>query len=147
MTGSRPFLQDRSVKDASGRRPSRPRIASVVRIKLRAALTAVAFSLGCITCFGGAIVGTLLIYIGSAGSAEIGAAIMLTFSAGIAIPFFAAALAVSQAGRLAHGLDRMRPWAGFVASVVMAAFALVLMTDNFHVLSDFIYPLLHLPTR
>jgi cytochrome c biogenesis protein CcdA len=54
---------------------------------LRAALTAVAFSLGCITCFGGAIVGTLLIYIGSAGSAEIGAAIMLTFSAGIAIPF------------------------------------------------------------
>jgi len=107
----------------------------------------VAFSLGCITCFGGAIVGTLLIYIGSAGSAEIGAAIMLTFSAGIAIPFFAAALAVSQAGRLAHGLDRMRPWAGFVASVVMAAFALVLMTDNFHVLSDFIYPLLNLPTQ
>jgi hypothetical protein len=41
----------------------------------------------------------------------------------------------------------MRPWAGFVASVVMAAFALVLMTDNFHVLSDFIYPLLNLPTQ
>lgn len=114
---------------------------------LRAALTAVAFSLGCITCFGGAIVGTLLVYVGSVGSAEIGAAIMLTFSAGIAIPFFAAALAVSRARRLANGLDRMRPWAGFVASVVMAAFGLVLMTDNFHVLSDFIYPLLHLPTR
>ena len=114
---------------------------------LRAALTAVAFSLGCITCFGGAIVGTLLVYVGSVGSAEIGAAIMLTFSAGIAIPFLAAALAVSRARRLADGLDRMRPWAGFVASVVMAAFGLVLMTDNFHVLSDFIYPLLHLPTR
>jgi len=114
---------------------------------LRAALTAVAFSLGCITCFGGAIVGTLLVYVGSVGSAEIGAAIMLTFSAGIAIPFFAAALAVSRARRLADGLNRMRPWAGFVASLVMAAFGLVLMTDNFHALSDFIYPLLHLPMR
>jgi cytochrome c-type biogenesis protein len=114
---------------------------------LRATLTAVAFSLGCITCFGGAIVGTLLVYVGSVGSAEIGAAIMLTFSAGIAIPFLAAAFALSRAGRLADGLNRMRPWAGFVASMVMAAFGLVLITDNFHALSDFIYPLLHLPTR
>src|SRR5215831_15817850 len=63
------------------------------------------------------------------------------------IPFFAAALAISRARRLADGLDRMRPWAGFVASMVMAAFGLVLITDNFHALSDFIYPLLHLPTR
>jgi cytochrome c biogenesis protein CcdA len=114
---------------------------------LRAALTAVAFSLGCITCFGGAIVGTLLVYVGSVGSAEIGAAIMLTFSAGIAIPFLAAAFALSRAERLADGLDRMRPWAGFMASVIMAAFGLVLITDNFHALSDFIYPLLHLPTQ
>jgi cytochrome c-type biogenesis protein len=114
---------------------------------LRAALMAVAFSFGCITCFGGAIVGTLLVYVGSVGSAQIGAAIMLAFSSGIAIPFFAAAFALSRAGQLGEGLARMRPWAGFVASVVMAAFGLVLMTDNFHALSDFIYPLLHLPTQ
>ena len=72
---------------------------------------------------------------------------MLTFSAGVAIPFLAAALAVSRAGRLTEGLSRVRPWAGFGASVVMAAFALVLITDNFHALSDVIYPLLHLPTQ
>ena len=72
---------------------------------------------------------------------------MVAFSAGIAIPFLAAAFALSRAGRLADGLARMRPWAGFVASMVMAAFGLVLMTDNFHALSDFIYPLLRLPTR
>jgi cytochrome c biogenesis protein CcdA len=114
---------------------------------LRAALTAAAFSFGCITCFGGAIVGTLLIYVGSVGSAEIGAAIMLTFSAGIAIPFLAAAFALSRAGRLADRLARMRPWGGFMASVIMAAFGLVLITDNFHALSDFIYPLLHLPAQ
>jgi cytochrome c-type biogenesis protein len=114
---------------------------------LRAALTAAAFSVGCITCFGGAIVGTLLVYVGSVGSAGIGAAIMLTFSAGIAIPFLAAAFALSRAGQFAEGLARARPWAGFAASVIMAAFGLVLISDNFHTLSDVIYPLLHLPAQ
>jgi cytochrome c-type biogenesis protein len=114
---------------------------------LPAALTAAAFSFGCITCFGGAIVGTLLVYVGALGSAEIGAAIMLVFSAGIAIPFLAAAFAVSRAKPFADGLDKMRPWAGLAASAIMAAFGLVLITDNFHVLSDFIYPLLHLPPQ
>jgi hypothetical protein len=52
-----------------------------------------------------------------------------------------------RAGRLADGLARVRPWAGFVASVVMATFGLILITDNFHALSDFIYPLLYLPTQ
>jgi cytochrome c-type biogenesis protein len=110
-----------------------------------AAATAVAFSVGCITCFGGAIVGTLLVYVGSVGSAAVGAAIMLTFSAGLAIPFLAAALALSRGIRMADRLLGFRPCAGFIASVLMAAFGLVLITDNFHVLSNFIYPLLHLP--
>ena len=114
---------------------------------LRGALTATAFSVGCMTCFGGAIVGTLLLYVGSVGSAAVGAAIMLTFSAGVAIPFLAAALALSRAPRLTERLDRIRPWAGFVASAIMAAFGIVLITDNFHALSDFIYPFLHLPVQ
>jgi cytochrome c-type biogenesis protein len=114
---------------------------------LRGALTAAAFSVGCMTCFGGAIVGTLLLYVGSVGSAAIGAAIMLTFSAGVAIPFLAAALALSRATRLTGRLDRIRPWAGFAASAIMAAFGIVLITDNFHVLSDFIHPFLHLPAQ
>ena len=113
----------------------------------RAALTAAAFSVGCMTCFGGAIVGTLLVYVGSVGNAAVGAAIMLTFSAGVAIPFLAAALALSRATRLTDNLERIRPWAGFAASAIMAAFGIVLITDNFHVLSDFIYPLLHLPAQ
>jgi len=29
----------------------------------------------------------------------------------------------------------------------MAAFGVVLITDNFHVLSDLIYPFLHLPAQ
>jgi len=114
---------------------------------VRAAAMAVAFSVGCITCFGGAIVGTLLLYVGSVGSALIGAAIMLTFSAGVAIPFVAAALALTRAVNVGERLARIRPWAAFVSSVVMAAFGIVLITDNFHALSDWIYPYLHLPLQ
>ena len=114
---------------------------------VRAAATAVAFSIGCMTCFGGAIVGTLLLYVGSVGSATVGAAIMLTFSAGVAIPFLAAAFAVSRAVRPSHGLERLRPWLGLAASAVMAAFGIVLITDNFHTLSNFILPYLHLPLQ
>lgn len=114
---------------------------------LRGALTAGAFSFGCITCFGGAIVGTLLLYVGTIGSAQIGAAIMLTFSVGIALPFLAAALALSRVHRFSNALLAARPWAGFAASVVMAAFGLVLITDNFHALSDAIYPMLGLPAQ
>jgi cytochrome c-type biogenesis protein len=114
---------------------------------VRAAATAVAFSVGCITCFGGAIVGTLLLYVGSVGSALVGAGIMLTFSAGVAIPFVAAALALMRAVNLGERLAGIRPWCGFASSVVMAAFGIVLITDNFHALSDWIYPYLHLPAQ
>ncbi len=114
---------------------------------IRAAATAVAFSVGCITCFGGAIVGTLLLYVGSVGSAAIGAAIMLTFSAGLAVPFLAASFALTRATKFSAQLAGIRPRAAFAASVIMAAFGLVLITDNFHALSDSIYPYLHLPAQ
>lgn len=112
---------------------------------LRAGLTAAAFSLGCMTCFGGAIVGTLLVYVGTVGSASVGAAIMLAFSAGVAVPFLASAAVISHAARLGGGMARLRPWASLAGALIMAAFGLVLITDNFHLLSDAIYPYLHLP--
>ena len=42
-------------------------------------VVSVGFALGCTACFGGAIVGTLLVYVGAIGSAAIGATIMLAF--------------------------------------------------------------------
>jgi len=108
------------------------------------ALVAVGFSLGCITCFGGAIVATLLIYVGSLGSALVGAAVMFGFSMGVAIPFLLAALFLSRATAVMAGLQRFRPAIGFVSMLVIVAFGLVLLTDNFHALSDVIYPWLGL---
>jgi len=108
------------------------------------ALVAVGFSLGCITCFGGAIIATLLIYVGSLGSALVGAAVMLGFSMGVAIPFLLAALFLARASAVMARLQRFRPVIGFVSMLVIVAFGVVLLTDNFHALSDVIYPWLGL---
>ena len=109
-----------------------------------AAVTAAGFSLGCMTCFSGAIIATLFIYVGALGSAAIGAAVLLMFSLGVAIPFLAAALYLSRCLPAMAALARHAPLFGLAAMALVIAFGLVLITDNFHVLSNAIYPYLGL---
>ncbi len=109
-----------------------------------AALTAAGFSLGCLTCFGGAIIATLLVYVGAIGSAFVGAAMMFAFSLGVVIPFMLAALFLSRAMPLLARIQKSAPQIGLVSMVIMVAFGIVLLTDNFHTVSDFIYPYLGL---
>jgi cytochrome c-type biogenesis protein len=109
-----------------------------------AALTAVGFSLGCLTCFGGAIIATLLVYVGALGSALVGAAVMFAFSMGIVIPFLLAAFFLSRTLPVIQHIQRYTPAIGLFSMLVIVGFGLVLVTDNFHVLSDFIYPYLRL---
>lgn len=138
-----------------GIRSRAPIVCRVVPGKLRTALTepssnfgsalvAVGFSLGCLTCFGGAIIATLLIYVGALGSAFVGAMVMLAFSLGVAIPFLLAALFLIRTLPLMSNLQKLAPQIGLVSMLVVVAFGLVLITDNFHALSDFIYPYLGL---
>jgi cytochrome c-type biogenesis protein len=109
-----------------------------------AALTAAGFSLGCLTCFGGAIIATLLVYVGAIGSALVGAAMMLAFSLGVVIPFMLAAVFLSRAMPLLVRIQQSAPQIGFVSMLIMVAFGIILLTDNFHTVSDFIYPFLGL---
>jgi len=111
---------------------------------VRSLLVSIAFSLGCMVCFSGAIVGTLLIYVGLIGSATIGAFILFVFSMGVALPFLAAAFFLSRTMSTMHWLSRYSPQIGFVSMSVIVAFGIVLLTDNFHVVSDMIYPWLRL---
>ena len=108
------------------------------------ALIAVGFSLGCITCFGGAIIATLLIYVGSLGSALVGATVMFGFSMGVAIPFLLAAVFLSRTLPLLSKIQQYSPVIGLLSMLVIVAFGTVLLTDNFHALSDLIYPWLGL---
>ena len=108
------------------------------------ALVAAGFSLGCSACFGGAIIATLLIYVGALGSAPVGALVMFMFSIGVAIPFLLAAAFLSRMMPAMDRISRYAPQIGFISMVVIVAFGIVLITDNFHALSNLIYPWLGL---
>lgn len=108
------------------------------------ALVAAGFSLGCMTCFSGAIIATLLVYVGALGSASIGALVLFLFSLGVAIPFLAAALFLSRVMPAMTRLTRYAPQIGFVSMVMMVGFGVLLVSDNFHQVSSLIYPWLRL---
>jgi cytochrome c-type biogenesis protein len=102
------------------------------------------YALGCTACFGGAIVATLIIYVGAIGSAAIGAGIMLTFSIGVAIPFLLAAYYMSRMDSILVFFASKARAISLVSMVLIIVFGMILITDNFHVVSDAIYPYLGL---
>jgi cytochrome c-type biogenesis protein len=108
------------------------------------AVASMGSALGCTACFGGAIVATLIVYVGAIGSAMIGASIMLTFSIGVAIPFLLAAYYLSKMDSILNALARYSRPLSFASMAVIIAFGLILITDNFHTVSDMIYPYLGL---
>jgi cytochrome c-type biogenesis protein len=104
----------------------------------------IAFSLGCMSCFGGAIIGTLLIYVGALGSASVGASLMGIFAAGVAIPFLLAAFFFSRMQGLFEAIARHTRVVGALSTAIIVSFGVLLITDNFHTVSDLIYPWLGL---
>jgi cytochrome c-type biogenesis protein len=100
-----------------------------------------AFAIGCSTCFGGALFISLMIYVGSVGSAWLGASALFLFSLGIAVPYLLAAVFLSRALPLLSSLNRAAAGVGLVCSVVLVFFGAILLTDSFHIPSDFLYRL------
>lgn len=100
-----------------------------------------AFAVGCSTCFGGALFMSLMIYVGTVGSASLGALALLLFSLGIAIPYLMAAFFLSRALPLLSSLRRVASGVGLVCSVAMIFFGVILITDNFHIPSNLLYRL------
>ncbi len=86
-------------------------------------LVSMGYALGCTACFGGAIVATLIIYVGAIGSAAVGAGIMLTFSIGVAIPFLLAAWYMSRMDSLLALLASKARAISLVSMVLIIAFA------------------------
>jgi cytochrome c-type biogenesis protein len=111
---------------------------------LSSAVLAVGYSLGCITCFGGAIIGTLLVYIGTLDSPLLGAGIMAAFALGVGIPFLLAAILLGKSQQLMNALLKWQKPIQYFTALVVLFFGLVLLTDNYHVLSDWLYPWLGL---
>jgi cytochrome c-type biogenesis protein len=102
-----------------------------------------AIATGCLACFGGAILGVLLVYAGLLGSPVLGGLAMLTFSLGLAVPFLLAALGLSWTLPLALRLQRATPAIGLVSAAAMLFFGVSMATGNFHLVSGWLYQ--HLP--
>lgn len=101
-----------------------------------------AFAIGCSTCFGGALFISLMIYVGAVGSASLGALSLFLFSIGIAIPYLLAAVFLSRALPLLGAWQRAATGVGAVCAVALVFFGVVLITDSFHITSDYLYRLL-----
>jgi cytochrome c-type biogenesis protein len=102
-----------------------------------------AIATGCLACFGGAILGVLLVYAGLLGSPLLGALAMLLFSLGLAVPFMLAALGLSWTLPLALRLQRATPAIGLASAGAMLFFGLSMASGNFHLVSGWLHE--HLP--
>lgn len=100
-----------------------------------------AFAVGCSTCFGGALFISLMIYVGTVGSASLGALTLFLFSVGIALPYLLAAFFLSRALPLLNSIQKAASSVGLVCSVVLTFFGVILITDNFHMPSNWLYRL------
>jgi cytochrome c-type biogenesis protein len=100
-----------------------------------------AFAVGCSTCFGGALFMSLMIYVGTVGSASLGALALFLFSVGMAVPYMLSALFLSRALPILNSLQRVASGVGLVSAVVMVFFGVILITDNFHIPSNLLYRL------
>lgn len=98
-----------------------------------------AFAVGCSTCFGGALFISLMIYVGSSGSASLGAFALFLFSLGMAIPYMLAVL--SRALPLLGAFHKAAAGVGMLCSVVLIFFGVILVADKFHIPSDWLYRL------
>ena len=97
-----------------------------------------AIATGCLACFGGAILGVLLVYTGLLGSPLLGALAMLVFSLGLAIPFLAAAFGLSQIRPIVESLQRHSRLIGTLSALLMLFFGLTMATGNYHVVSGWL---------
>jgi cytochrome c-type biogenesis protein len=100
-----------------------------------------AFAVGCSTCFGGALFMSLMIYVGTVGSASLGALALFVFSVGMAVPYVLSAVFLSRALPMLNSLQRVSSGVGLVSAVVMVFFGVILITDNFHIPSNLLYRL------
>jgi cytochrome c-type biogenesis protein len=135
----------RGSRDFACRLPNRTAMSALSFKDLAGTMLAsMGYALGCTACFGGAIVATLIVYVGAIGSAAIGASIMLTFAIGVAIPFLLAAFYVSRVESILNLLAGHARSLSYASMAIIVTFGTILITDNFHTVSDIIYPYLGL---
>lgn len=103
------------------------------------AVMGISFATGCLVCFSATILPALLLYAGATGSVTYGALLLLVFSLGITVPCLILAFGISRLQPLVVRLQNMGPYLGLASATVMAAFGVIMFTDQFHLVSSLIY--------
>ncbi len=78
----------------------------------------------------GPVLGVILVYAGTVGSAMYGVKLLALYSLGLAVPFFISALAVNAFLNYSKVLRRYMRHVLFVCGLLLIAFGLLLVTDN-----------------
>jgi cytochrome c-type biogenesis protein len=105
---------------------------------------AAAIGVGCLSCYGGVIITALLVYAGARITAVDGALVLGAFAAGVALPFLLAVLLFARMRHLLELIGRQAPLIGAISMVLLVGFGLLLATDSYHTVSDWLYPYLGL---
>lgn len=109
-------------------------------------LIGITFATGCMTCFGSAILIGMVLYVGLAGSPLVGATILFLFSLGMGIPLVFGAMAMARILPLLFRMEKVIPWMGLASSILIAGYAVLLITGNFMGASGLVYRLLGIGT-
>jgi cytochrome c-type biogenesis protein len=103
------------------------------------AIMGISFATGCLACFSATILPALLLYAGATGSVTYGALLLLVFSLGITVPCLLLAFGMSRLQPLVVRLQNVGPYLGLASATVMAAFGIIMLTDQFHLVSSLVY--------
>jgi cytochrome c-type biogenesis protein len=100
----------------------------------------VAFGAGWTPCLG-PILGSILIYTSSQADLGRGMALLSAYSAGLAVPFLAAALAVERFVVLLQKVRRYLVWVSRAAGVLMIGVGILMLTNYFTILASYLQSL------
>lgn len=103
-------------------------------------LVGVAFGAGWTPCIG-PILSSILLYTSTEADLGRGVGLLAAYSAGLAVPFLAAAIAVERFFAVSKVIKRHMLWVNRVSGVLLVAVGLLLLTDYFTVLAGFLQAL------
>lgn len=104
-------------------------------------LVGITFATGCMTCFGSAVLIGMVLYVGLAGSPVVGATLLFLFSLGMGIPLVAGAMAMAKVLPTLFKIEKAIPWMGLASALIIAGYAVLLITGNFMGVTGFVYRL------
>lgn len=97
-------------------------------------LMGMAFAAGWTPCFG-AVLGSILIYAGSAGTALKGFYLLLAYSIGMAIPFILTAVFINLFSRFLVKTEKIMPYISKVGGVILVIFGLLIFFNKLIIIS------------